>query len=395
MKVIIKIFCAEMKKINFSKLKKIHHYNVAFVFSSLMACLIQSCNSATNESQNKTSTESSPVATEVFALQKEMLTSSLQIPGELIAFQQVDIYAKENSFVKKLYVDVGSEVTTGQLLATMEAPEVNSELSAAASKLKAQEALYIASKANYDRLLETSKTPGTIAPNDLDLALAKMNADYAQLEAAKASYAEVVTTKDYLEIRAPFNGVISARNVNPGAYVGPSGKGSEFPLFTLQEQKKLRLAVSVPEAYTSYLRENDTVSFTVNAFPNQKFTAYVKRLAGALDERLRAQRIEMDVMNNDKKLLPGMVADVHVPLSPKDSTFIVPKSAVVNSPERVFVIKIENNKAQWIDVKKGRESDGKVEVFGDLSPGDYLVKAASEEIRDGSTISETKQVQVQ
>ena len=101
------------------------------------------------------------------------------------------------------------------------------------------------------------------------------------------------------------------------------------------------------------------------------------------------------MMNNDKKLLPGMVADVHVPLSPKDSTFIVPKSAVVNSPERVFVIKIENNKAQWIDVKKGRESDGKVEVFGDLSPGDYLVKAASEEIRDGSTISETKQVQVQ
>jgi multidrug efflux pump subunit AcrA (membrane-fusion protein) len=130
------------------------------------------------------------------------------------------------------------------------------------------------------------------------------------------------------------------------------------------------------------------VNFTVNAFPDQKFTAYVKRLAGALDERLRSQRIEMDVMNDNKKLLPGMVADVHIPLSAKDSTFIVPKSAVVNSPERVFVIKVADKKAQWIDVKRGREADGKLEVFGDLSPGDHIVKTASEEIRDGSTIDQ-------
>jgi membrane fusion protein (multidrug efflux system) len=395
MKVIIKIFCAEMKKINFSKSRTNQHFRKNFVIGFLILCMSQSCHTSTSESKNKTSTESSAAATEVFALQKGMLTSSLQIPGELIAFQQVDIYAKENSFVKKMYVDVGSEVTTGQLLATMEAPELNSQLSAASSKLKAQEALYIASKANYDRLLETSKTPGTIAPNDLDLALAKMNSDRAQLDAAKAAYAEVANTKDYLEIRAPFNGVISARNVNAGAYVGPSGKGSEFPLFTLQEQKKLRLVVSIPEAYTSYLHENDTISFTVIAFPNQQFTAHVKRLAGALDERLRSQRTEMDVMNDDKKLLPGMVADVHIPLAAKDSTFIVPKSAIVNSTERVFVIKISNNKVQWMDVKKGREANGKVEIFGDLSSGDSLVKTASEEIRDGSTISEVKQVQAQ
>jgi len=97
-----------------------------------------------------------------------MLSTTLQIPGELLAFQQVDLYAKENSFVKKLFVDVGSEVKAGQLLATMEAPELNSLESAAQSRLKSQEAIYIASKSNYDRLLETSKTPGTISQNDLD-----------------------------------------------------------------------------------------------------------------------------------------------------------------------------------------------------------------------------------
>jgi RND family efflux transporter MFP subunit len=310
----------------------------------------------------------------------------LQIPGELVAFEQVDIYAKEASFVKRLYVDVGSEVKEGQLLATMDAPEINSDLAAAESRLKAQEALYVASKSNYDRILETSKTPGTIAPNDLDAALAKSNADHAQWQAAKAAWQSVVETKNYLEIRAPFSGVISARNVNTGAYVGPSGKGSEFPMFTLQQQKRLRLAVAVPEAYTSYLHERDTVSFTVNALPNQKFTAQVKRLAGALDARLRAQRVEMDILNADKKLLPGMIANVQIDMASHDSTFLIPRSALVNAPERVFVIRVNGDKAEWIDVKKGRELNGTIEIFGNLSAGDRLIKIASEEIRNGSVI---------
>src|SRR5438270_483204 len=142
-----------------------------------MAVIAQGCNSSDGEPSNKIA--AAPAATEVITLQKGRLSSSLQIPGELIAFQQVDLYAKENSFIKKLYVDVGSEVTTGQLLAAMEAPELNSQLAAAESRLKSQEALYIASKTNYDRLYETSKTPGTISQNDLDQAIAKKNSDFA------------------------------------------------------------------------------------------------------------------------------------------------------------------------------------------------------------------------
>jgi RND family efflux transporter MFP subunit len=125
----------------------------------------------------------------------------------------------------------------------------------------------------------------------------------------------------------------------------------------------------------------------VNAFPNEKFSAQVKRLAGALDARLRSQRIEMDVTNDKKRLLPGMVANVNIPLSTKDSTFILPKTAIVSSQERVFVIKVVNNKAEWVDVKKGRENDGKVEVFGDLSAGDLIVKQANEEVRNGGAVT--------
>src|SRR4051812_39743353 len=215
---------------------------IGSVFFQTLSAIIFFCSCGSGEKPRETKSESATVeqpAAEVFAVEKGRLSSSLQIPGELIAYQQVDLYAKENSFVKKLFVDVGSEVKAGQLLVQMDAPELGSQLAGSVSNIKSREAIYLASKANYDRLFETSKTPGTISPNDLEQAAARKNSDLAQLESAKAAYRQIAQTQNYLQIKAPFNGVITARNVDAGAYVGPSGKGSELPLFTLQEQKKL------------------------------------------------------------------------------------------------------------------------------------------------------------
>jgi len=361
------------------------------ICAALTVGLLSGCSSSDGEEKKdkkeapKADSAAAPVAT--FDLQKGRLSTNFNTPGELIAYQQVDLYAKENSFVKKLFVDVGSEVKEGQLLVTMEAPELTTQLASALSRVKSQEAIYIASKSNYDRLIETSKTPGTIGQNDIDQADARQKSDMAQWDAAKSAYNTVAETLKYLEIRAPFSGIITARNVNPGAYVGPSGKGSELPLFTLQEQKHLRLVVSVPEAFTGFLSNKDQVKFSVRALPNQKFTAKVNRLAGALDTRLRSERIEMDVYSDGKKLLPGMVAEVDLPMPSQDSTFVVPASAIVNSTERVFVIKVDSDhKAQWVDVKVGRSEGGKTEIYGDLKEGDQLVKVASEERRNGSPI---------
>ena len=367
-------------------------FNRLAVFGIVAGIALSGCSSGAGkeEADEKADSSATPPAREVVLVQKGKIAASLNLPGELTAYQQVDIYAKNSSFVKKLYADVGTQVQQGQMLAEMEAPELGSQLAAAQSRVKSQEAVYIASKANYDRLYQTSQTPGTISQNDLDQALARMNADQAQLEAAKATYREVGNTRDYLEIRAPFSGVISARNVNTGAYVGPSGKGSEFPMFTLQQQNKLRLAVSVPEAFTGYLTNGSSITFTVRAVPNQKFTAKVARLAGALDTRLRSERVEMDVVNDDKKLLPGMVAEVNMPAPAKDSTFILPKSAVVNSTQKIFVVRVTNGKAEWVDVKPGRELDGKIEVFGNLNVNDTILKTATDEVRNGSDIKSTK-----
>jgi membrane fusion protein (multidrug efflux system) len=362
----------------------------AFVLSAIS--VLSGCSSSDGEEKDKVVTpvkkDSAAAPTAAFPLEKGRLSTDLYVPGELIAFQQVDLYAKVNSFVRKLYVDVGSEVKEGQLLATMEAPELESQLASAQSRVKSQEAIYIASKANYDRVVETAKTPGTISQNDVDQADARQKSDFAQWDAAKAAYNEVAATIKYLEVRAPFEGVISMRNVNPGAYVGPSGKGSELPMFTLQEQNHLRLVVSVPEMLTGYLRDQDQVKFSVKSMPDRKFTATVRRLAGALDNRLRAERTEMDVYPKNKELLPGMVAEVDIPLPARDSSFVIPSSAMVNSTERVFVIRIGADRvAEWIDVKPGRSQGGRTEIYSSkLKEGDQLVRTASEEIRDGSPV---------
>ncbi|WP_353719604.1 efflux RND transporter periplasmic adaptor subunit [Dyadobacter sp. 676] len=360
------------------------------------AAVLQSCGSsqAEEEENKKATAETSAAVIDAFPLRKEQLASNIQIPGELIAFQQVDIYAKVSSFVKKLHVDVGSEVREGQLLATMEAPELTSQLLTSESRLKSFEAIYQASKANYERLLETSKTPGTVSQNDLDVALAKQRSDLAQLEAARSAAREITDTRNYLEIRAPFSGIISARNVSTGAYVGPSGKGSEFPLFTLVEQRKLRLVVSVPEQYTSYLKNQSQVTFKVKSLPNQRFPAKVTRLAGALDARLRSQRTEMDVINTDRKLLPGMIAEVSIPLSGGTGTFTVPRSAVLQSTQGTYVIKVVDNKAVWVPVTTGSSSTEKTEIFGDVKEGDVLVKVANEEIRNNSDLKNVKQAEI-
>ena len=375
-------------------LKNKTSFFVAVVFAA--AITISSCNSDKKEKQQQEQTEKQENAVEVppvelVPVQKGKITSTITVPGELIPYQEVDLYAKVNSYVKNLDADIGSEVHTGQLLATLEAPEINSQLASTQSRIKQQEAVYYASKATYDRLLSTSKTPGTVSENDLEQAEAKKNADLANVDAAKSVYKEVAANLNYLQIRAPFDGIVSARNVNLGAYVGPAGKGSDQPLFVIQDQKRMRLVISVPEQYTGGLSNKDEVSFSVKALPNQKFKAKIMRLAGALDEKLRAERVEMDVYNKDKKLLPGMYADVDVPVPSRDSTYIVPKTAVVTSTERVFVIRVTNHHAQWVDVKKGFQSGEQMEVYGDIKPGDKLVKQATDEIREGSEVKEREE----
>ena len=323
---------------------------------------------------------------ETVQVEKNSISSVVKIPGQLKPFEKVDIYPKVNGFVKEMYVDRGSIVHKGQILMTLEAPEIVQQVQAAQQKLLQAQENINASRDRYFRLKGASKIPGSISDLDLTNSQAKYQADSAQVQSELANLNAIKALEGYLIVKAPFDGVITNRNVSAGAYVGPSGKGSDMPIFTLQQQKKLRLVVSIPEAYTSYLSANSEVSFTVGSLVNQQFKATVSRLAGALDNKLRSEHIEMDVKNDDKKLLPGMVAEVAIPLKANSNAFVVPATAVLNSTQGVYVICVKDNKTTWVPVKSGRTNDGKTEVFGPLTFNDTLIVHASEEVRNGAAL---------
>jgi membrane fusion protein (multidrug efflux system) len=352
-----------------------------FILGVLAGGILASC-------QSKQQPPAAPHANsmEVVTLREGKLNTTMSIPGILQPYQTVDLYARVNGFIKNMTVDIGSHVHKGQLLMTLDAPEMTAALNQAQEDLHTKEAIYRGSKANYDRLYKTSKTPGTISPNDLDIAHAKMSADSSALLAARSAYQQSADLRNYLQVRAPFDGVISSRNVYPGAYVTPSDKTANKPMLTLQQQARLRLVVDVPEAATGYLSNNDTVHFTVRTMPGKQFTAVVNRAAGSLNDEMRSEQMQMDISNKDKTLLPGMFAQVTLYLTNTRNTFIVPQTAVTQNSQRIFVIKVVNNRARWVDVKKGRETIDSLEVYGALSNGITLLKNATDEIRDNAQV---------
>jgi membrane fusion protein, multidrug efflux system len=352
-----------------------------FILSLLIIGSLASC-----KSNPQQATVSHTDSVRVFTLKEGTLNTTMSLPGILQPYQTVDLYAKVNGFIKTMTVDVGSQVHKGQLLMTLDAPEMTAALSQSQEDLHTREAIYRGSKANYDRLLKTSKMPGTISPNDLDMAHAKMSADSSSLLAARSAYQQTADLKNYMEVRAPFDGVISSRNVYPGAYVTPSDKSSNKPMLTLQEQSKLRLVVDVPETATNYFSNKDTVHFTVKTLPGKQFAAAINRMAGSLNSELRSEQMQMDISNNNKELLPGMFAQVTLQLTNVQKTFIVPQTAIAQNSQRIFVIRVANHKAQWVDVKKGRETTDSLEVYGTLKTGDLFISNATDELKNGTVV---------
>lgn len=322
-------------------------------------------------------------AMETVIIKKSNPKVDLKLPGELVPDQETALFAKVQSYVKKINVDIGLHVSAGQVLMVLEAPEIQSQAANAKAKWQAQEAIYAATKSNYERVYKANETKGAIARDALDQITARKLSDQAQLNAAKSAYHEVQDINRYLVIRAPFSGVITERNVDTGAYVGPMGG---TPLMVIQNTSKLRLSLSVPEASVPYLNVGDTISFKVNALPEKSFKARISRKSGSLDLKLRSEKIEADFINHSRELKPFMVAESMIPLQNKEATFFIPRSALVESNMGIYIIRKENGKAKFVPVKKGRILNDTIEVFGDLSEGDQIIKKGNEEIVEGSLI---------
>ncbi|SHF69356.1 efflux RND transporter periplasmic adaptor subunit [Pedobacter caeni] len=351
-----------------------------------LALTLSACNNEKKETAKAPAMPMMMQSFETVAIQKSNPRVSLKLAGELLADQETELYAKVNSYVQKINVDIGDKVSSGQVLMVLDAPEVQAQLATAKSKLNAQEAIYIATKANYDRMFDADKTEGAISKDALDQITAKKLADEAQVNAARSVYNELKAMNNYLVIRAPFSGTVTDRNVDLGAYVGPMGKAADNPLLVIQNNNKLRLSLSVPEASTPYLNIGDTIRFRVKSIPQKMYAAKISRKSGALDMKLRSEKIEADLMNVTQELKPLMVAETNIPLQAGQATFFIPKTALVDANLGIYVIRVENGKTKNVPVAKGRMMPDKVEIFGELSEGDNILLKASEEIEEGTQI---------
>ncbi|MDB5273252.1 MAG: family efflux transporter subunit [Chitinophagaceae bacterium] len=348
-----------------------------FLFGCLCSC--HSENEKVNDHKSIILTEDMTAIVESDRPQKTII-----LPGELKAWEWVDMYAKVKGFVKQVYVDRGSIVKKGQLLAILEAPELTAELSKREADVLEYKAKYKASKATYFRLVQTSKTQGAISENELDVAYSKMLSDSSIVSSVQGSLNSVREMINYLKITAPFDGAVTERNIHPGALVGVEDK---VPMFKMGSTDKLRLTVAIPEVYSSEIETKCNIKFSVAAFPEQQFTACMARNSIAIQQDIRSLITELDVENTNHLLSPGMYVELSLPIRRKTATLFVPLHAIVHSTERTFIIKVENHKAKWIDVKQGNMIDDKVEIFSsDVHAGDVIISKASEEIRDGSKL---------
>src|SRR5215813_13983803 len=323
----------------------------------------------------------------------------VKLPGEFQPYLAVPIYAKVTGFVRHVDVDRGSRVTEGQLLMTLEAPEMQSQVLEAQSKAQAIElqrveaaAKLASAESTYERLKAASATPGVVAENDVVVAQKTVEAAQALVrsydDSIKAAQAQVQAVKDlqqYLTIKAPFDGIITERNVHPGALVGPGTTAP--PLLRLQQITRLRLVVAVPELLVGATVKGARVPFTVPAYPGETFYGVLNLLAHDLDPKTRTMPVELDVRNPDLRLGAGMYPEVQWPVKRPLPSLLVPPTSIVTTTERTFVIRVTNGVAQWVNVGRGARVGDLVEVFGALKEGDTIVRRGTDEIREGSKVA--------
>jgi len=186
----------------------------------------------------------------------------------------------------------------------------------------------------------------------------------------------------YLRITAPFDGIVTDRTAHPGALAGPSTE----PLLTLQQVSRLRLVVAVPEQDAGVLPRGAAVTFRLPAFPERVLNGTVARSSHSLDPKTRTLAVELDVVNRNGSLAPGMYPTVKWPVRSGRPALFVPKTSVVTTTERTFVIRDRDGRAEWVDVKKGAPDGDLLEVIGNLHAGDRVLRRGSDEVRDGTSL---------
>lgn len=345
-----------------------------------------------------------PVAP-VVLVNRGQLVNKLQVAGEFIPYQEVELHAKVAGYIHRINVDIGDRVRAGQVLATLDVPELLAQVQGASagvrqtreqivrakSEVQRAQADYSALHAAAQRLQQAAKAqPGLIAEQELDDATAKESAAAAQVNAAKSALAATqqqlgisqadqsryASLADYSRITAPFSGVVTWRYADTGALIqaGTSNSGS-MPVVKIAEVNTLRLRLPVPESLAPFVHDGDPAQIEVQAL-KKTFTGKVARETDSLDPSTRTMQVEIDVPNPKGELQPGMYAQVTLDVARAGNALVVPVQAVDESGSQPFVMLVDgSNHVQKRAVQVGISTANRTEVLSGLQPGDKVITA--------------------
>jgi RND family efflux transporter MFP subunit len=308
------------------------------------------------------------------------------LPGNVQPFITSPIYSRTNGYLKKWYFDIGAHVKQGQLLATIETPEVDQQLQQARSNLlTAQANLELASitKTRYQGLLKSN----AVAQQDVDNAVGTYNANAAVVEADKAAVEQYSALVSFEKIYAPFDGVITARNTDIGDLINSgSSTGLKTDLFHISQPGKLRVYVNVPEEYSQGIKTGMTADLSLAEFPGRKFQGKLVRTAEDINVTTRTLLIEIDVDNPTGTLLTGSYAEVHLAVPTQASTFLIPTNTLIFRSEGLRVGIVKNGKVALTPVTPGHDFGNEMEIVSGLKLDDQIIVNPPDSIVHGQAV---------
>lgn len=329
----------------------------------------------------------SQTSVEVVRPQKSTVGLDLVLPGNVQAFLDTPIYARTNGYLKKWYADIGAKVKNGQLLAEIDTPEVDDQLRAARADLANADANYALAKSTADRWTGMLQSK-SVSKQETDEKVGDMLAKKGTLDAARFNVARLEKTQSFQKVYAPFDGIVTARNVDVGALIdaGSSG-GPAKELFHVAQADRLRVYVNVPQAYALQVRAQQTAFLTLTETPSKHYPGTVARTAGAVDPQQRTMLVEVDVDNRNGDLLPGAYAQVHFALGAGAAPFTLPGNALLFRPDGVKVATVDlQHKVKLLPVSLGTDFGTRVAVASGLQGNEQVILNPQDSIVDGAPV---------
>src|SRR5579859_7478943 len=390
-----------------------HQTSIATVLVALAIAMSGALSSCSGSGDKKVQASGPTVTVGVTKVVKKSLGRHITLSSELVPFQEIDVYAKESGYVKKLMVDYGSRVKAGQVMAILEIPELEAQLQEDQAEIKnafnqvtrAQhelgryQAQYKALHLQYTRLNSVFESqPGIVAQQEVDDAQGKDLAASSQVDAGEAGLAaaqsqlSVVKAKlshdqslfDYSRITAPFSGIVTERYANLGTLVQAGTNSQAAPIVKLSEDDLFRLVIPVPESYVRYIHVGDPVDVRVPSL-NKTFPGKIARFSVDVKEATRTMHTEVDVRNRDRVLMPGLYADADVALEHRDDIPTVPLQAVNHEGNKTTVFVVgKNSELEDRSITLGLQTTNDAEVVSGLTEGEEVVVSDRSGLKPGA-----------